>query len=77
MYSLECNREVQQHHYDAIVARVLQNNKLCFFFLPIMLCSNSHAHFDLLFPNDVPIMLEIFIIILTKKVDNTKYETKK
>ena len=31
------------------------------------------SHFDLLFPNDVAIMLEIFIIILTKKwtIQNT------
>ena len=32
------------------------------------------SHFDLLFPPDVPIMLEIFIIILTKKwiIQNTR-----
>ena len=29
-------------------------------------------HFDQLFPNVLPIMLEIFHIILTKLVDNTK-----
>ena len=32
------------------------------------------SHFDQLFPNVVPIMLEIFHIILTKKY---MYETKK
>ena len=32
-------------------------------------------HFDQLFPNVLPIVLEIFHIILTKLVDNTKYET--
>ena len=35
------------------------------------------SHFDQLFPNVLPIMLEIFHIILTKLVNNTKYETKK
>ena len=35
------------------------------------------SHFDQLFPNVLPIMLEILHIILTKLVDNSKYETKK
>ena len=33
-------------------------------------------HFDQLFPNVLPNMLDIFHIILTKLVDNTKYATK-
>ena len=33
------------------------------------------SHFDQLVPNILVIMLEIFHVILTKLVDNTKYET--
>ena len=34
-------------------------------------------HFDQLFPNVLPIMLEIFHIVLTKLVYDTQYEIKK
>ena len=34
------------------------------------------SHFDQLFPNVLPIILQIFHIILAKSAKNTKYETK-
>ena len=35
------------------------------------------SHFDQLFPNVLPIMLQIFHVILAILVENTMYKTKK